>query len=327
MRIAMDIDRDAAVAAGRDVYGRVIIEVDPAEMASEDRDTLAAVCDKGEARDGYDYRVGDRVMLRRDDDGRPVLERPQAGAHSNRTQATAWLSPLAEATPETLSERLAEIRQAPGLLDAEDRTRCGTEQEGVLGLDDYEQWMIYGKYRRPDTAYCGQYSPWRNEAVLEHAETMRTQVARAMAETAERDAEIQRRMRIAAARREADAQAYADQRAAWIEAHGSPRLRRLATAEIEHDAVYRDERLAVERSGWRYDSGQVDYEDPRNCPESALDLLDHARQMDQDAYLQYIPIDDRPESAITQAYVAVAEFLGRDIVLRSIPEHQEPHAG
>src|SRR5690606_11865067 len=78
------------------------------------------------------------------------------------------------------------------------------------------------------------------------------------------------------------------ERQTWIEKHGSSRLKRLAKEGIECLAVYRDERLAVERPGWRW-ANEVpgNASDPRNPPEEALDLLDLARQTAPDAELQY----------------------------------------
>lgn len=67
-------------------------------------------------------------------------------------------------------------------------------------------------------------------------------------------------------------------RAAWIDAYGSKRLQRLVAEDIEHTAVYLDERLKADRPGWRWtkDVAGSDSE-PRNAPEAALDLLDEAR--------------------------------------------------
>lgn len=91
---------------------------------------------------------------------------------------------------------------------------------------------------------------------------------------AEREAERAEKRR----RHEEEAQREEAERVGWIGAHGSKRLQRLAAEGIECGAVYRDERLAHDRPGWRWVS-EVNGEDgePRNPPEEALDLLDEAR--------------------------------------------------
>lgn len=123
------------------------------------------------------------------------------------------------------------------------------------------------------------------------------------------------------------AAAEADQdRIEWIREHGSPRLRRLLEEGIEHGAVYRDERLAMERPGWRYNEHWIAQE-PRNAPMKALELLDDARQTAPDARLVYwtatLPCDDCEdeddcycEVEEVRGYTCEAEFLGRKIVYR-----------
>ena len=108
-------------------------------------------------------------------------------------------------------------------------------------------------------------------------------------------AECDRRNAEAAQRREAAKQEElarmereAAERKEWIFAHGSDRLKRLVEENIEHTAVYLDERLAVERPGWRWTKDvRGDEDEPRNVPESALDLLDKARAS--------VPEDERPD--------------------------------
>src|SRR5581483_2250467 len=138
--------------------------------------------------------------------------------------------------------------------------------------------------------------------------------------------------------------AYVADREAWIAEHGSSRLRRLVAEGIEHDAVYRDERLAMERPAWQWSrlDGNLPGAEPRNAPEEALDLLDAARADDPDAVLRYlrpwrhVPHDEDPEGCDRDPdncslcdedgrhivydepeYRAYAMFLGRRIVTRT----------
>lgn len=74
------------------------------------------------------------------------------------------------------------------------------------------------------------------------------------------------------------------ERLEWISQHGSQRLRRCVAEQIEHTArttlIYRDERLAAEMPGWRWDGSDLpSWDDARNPPSEAFALLDRARAM------------------------------------------------
>jgi hypothetical protein len=117
---------------------------------------------------------------------------------------------------------------------------------------------------------------------------------------------------IAAAQREQDA---------WITAHGSERLKRSLAEGIATGAAYRDERLAVERPGWKWlENVPGNTKEPRNPPLEAFALLDEARRCDPESYLQFYSADakfdefgDEVNPAV-RGYVAEAEFLGELIV-------------
>jgi len=89
---------------------------------------------------------------------------------------------------------------------------------------------------------------------------------------------IDAQIRVDAAHREAE------EREAWIRAHGSERLRRHVAEGIEYSAVYRDEHAAWEAAeldrmapGWVY--GEVGGSDePRSVSDEVLALLDVARE-------------------------------------------------
>lgn len=111
---------------------------------------------------------------------------------------------------------------------------------------------------------------------------------------------------------------------AWIEAHGSLRLRRMVQEGIGCQAVYLDERLALDRPGWRwFDDVPGENKDPRNVPEEAFALLDEARKTAPEAKLGYWVVkhdhdescfgDDCPSYDWT-GYVALAKFLDDWIV-------------
>jgi hypothetical protein len=116
-------------------------------------------------------------------------------------------------------------------------------------------------------------------------------------------------------------------RAAWIEAYGSTRLKRLLKEKIEHAAVYRDERLALERPGWAWQLKAEDTDAPRNPPEAALDLLDEARAQVPDAKLVYVrsyrkATEDEWDEAdgdgeiAERCYKAQSTFMGHSILTK-----------
>ena len=96
----------------------------------------------------------------------------------------------------------------------------------------------------------------------------------------------------------------------WIAAHGSPRLRRLVKENIEHKAVYRDERLAADRPGWMWADKDDDFEEARNAPEAALDLIDKARETipGQAVWLRYVVSRDEETGEERRSYAALGQF-------------------
>jgi hypothetical protein len=116
--------------------------------------------------------------------------------------------------------------------------------------------------------------------------------------------------------------AAASEQAAWIRAHGSPRLRRCLAEKIECTASYRDERLAAARPGWRwYSNVRGEFAAPRNPPEETFAMLDAARKTAPDAILSFFvaeaECDSDGDEVIPEwrGYVAAADFLGAEIVL------------
>lgn len=107
----------------------------------------------------------------------------------------------------------------------------------------------------------------------------------------------------------------------WIAAHGSPRLRACAAEGIECSAIYRDERLAAERPGWRWaqETWGTDSE-PRNPPAEAFATLSEARVSVPGCKLvRWVSEEETDEEGAVTApawrgYLAIAEFLDREIV-------------
>jgi hypothetical protein len=111
----------------------------------------------------------------------------------------------------------------------------------------------------------------------------------------------------------------------WIGSHGSNRLKRIVKEGIEHKAVYRDERLALDRPGWEWLGALLGTtDDARNPPEEAFITLDEARKLCPGADLQRYTVEhehdenccgenDCPEYDHS-SYVAEDRFLGEYIV-------------
>lgn len=170
----------------------------------------------------------------------------------------------------------------------------------------------------------------------------RTEILKAAGRLDEVESEIDRRKvenaekkAAAAAEKAAAEKAAAEEAAAWIEAHGSQRLCRLLDEGIELRAVYRDERLAMERPGWQWRDDVGKLHEPRNASTEALAMLDVARDI--------LPQDERASAKLhwwtveacdhdcdgdndcpgyhegIRTYVVIAEFLGREIQFLSDP--------
>jgi hypothetical protein len=113
------------------------------------------------------------------------------------------------------------------------------------------------------------------------------------------------------------------ERAEWIEAHGSRRLKLLAGEGMGLAETYRDERLETERPGWRWACDVCgEAVGLRDATEVSLDALVAARETVVGAELVWLRYDDcectdctvfRPRAVLT------AELLGHEI-MREIEE-------
>jgi len=95
--------------------------------------------------------------------------------------------------------------------------------------------------------------------------------------------------------------------AEWSRHYGSAHLKDLVGQGWDYYAVYRDERLALDRPGWVWsDSVPGKRLPPRNPPVGAVRLLERARKVDASAQLWY---------TVESGYIAVADFLDREVAL------------
>jgi len=144
------------------------------------------------------------------------------------------------------------------------------------------------------------------------------------------------------AERAATLEIEATERQTWIETHGSERLRLLLAGGYEHEAVYRDERLALDLPGWVSDPSNLDGEhdkvgspkEPRNPP---LDALRARKEAGEGVELLYVPTyradpnaegaDDDGDVRCGGIYVLARKHLGRTVYrLATTEPAQEPEA-
>lgn len=114
------------------------------------------------------------------------------------------------------------------------------------------------------------------------------------------------------------------ERLAWIEAHGSPRLRALVREGIEYERVYRDERLAAERPGWMWESmlcGAAEAAHGPSVTDEHLAALEAARQVEPAAQLRWLGDGDHTDGCdcaqgevVQRMILCAEEYLGRKIV-------------
>jgi hypothetical protein len=133
------------------------------------------------------------------------------------------------------------------------------------------------------------------------------------------------------------------ERRIWIEAHGSERLRLLLAGGYAHEAVYRDERLALDLPGWAANKNGIEGEydkvgspmEPRNPPLGALRAHKEAGEAGESIELLYLPTyrhdpnaddaDDEGDVRCGGIYVLARKHLGRTVYrLATVESSQEP---
>jgi hypothetical protein len=293
--ICVNINREAAVRAGKREFGEITVPL-PDGLTEAQRETLLTTpfLQYGSREPGA-YRLTGRVS------SRELFGPEYSTSEGHRLSLPAIpdaslesISLLLDAWPAACETKRRELRD-----DANRRAREAAEDGSYLS--DLDQ-----KLADPDLVAR------RNEvAERKNAETN--------AERSRQYEELDRER----ARKRAKAKREDEERAAWVNEFGSRRLKRLLAENIEHMAVYRDERLALDMPGWAWLTDEVELDDPRNPPTEALDLLDRARATGTpDAKLHYYTIarepgdypDEREDDKAERGYVVAAKFLGRDIV-------------
>ena len=294
------IDRAAAIRSGKEMFGEIFVPVNPAELTAAQREEL------------LNCPANTRASIEYADPYRPTYaekwneEELPLPAVSDASMAS--LATLLDARPAARAAYLAAYR---------------AEVEKFVGkalAAEQSEWDRYESIPgQLGAAYKVQEAVAKDPRLAFLIPSAKARRAAAVEQKRQEDAAA----RDAAERRKA---ATAAERADWISTHGSARLRRLVAENIEHEATYRDERLALTRPGWQWETQMrpVKITEPRNPPEAALNLLDQARKTEPLAklgyYILYRPAEEDEEGdedgdvAHERGYVATAVFLGREIV-------------
>jgi hypothetical protein len=285
----IDVDRDSAIRAGNSAFGEQKMAVDVAALTPVEREELlrcpyydagASVTYSPQRYRKSQYATNERIS------GLPVA------TAADMDTLRALLAARGPALAAMAGEKAAKREQS--ILDA-----LAAPIEDWLG-----PWKAtvpgYDPDLKSDPRIAARFA--QAQSVWEQKEAVRK------AEQAAREAA-----------NKAEALAALAEKEAWIAQHGSARLKRMLAERIQHEAVYEDERLAIERPGWSYDTDQnLEIREPRNPTDAAFDLLDRARVLEPTAGLRYYRLiaDDEYEgkSVKERGYVCYARFLGDPII-------------
>ncbi len=291
MRIVISIDRAAAIRAGEEVYGRQVVTVPISEFSEAERELLA----------GYPSKDADADLS----ECRATLYTTSADAVAVHAILSDITSQRAEAQADKLAndqkitDATAEVLRTRRTTNSMARYGARRNSGGKIEFFEYADNPASCEYLVPDWPY------YSDGAITSSPEAVQWETELAAARKAV-EMEVKARAEANLLAAEAEKAASAKERADWIAAHGSDRLRACAAEGIKCEAVYLDERLAYERPGWKwYLDVPGEYNEPRNPHAEAFTILAEARKSVPSAKLVYAGDDN---------YAAMAEYMGRDIV-------------
>lgn len=241
----------------------------------------------------------------------------------------------------------SEVQDAAGLLDWETQRRLDVERAAAAEKEreSAKETQRKAAQAREHEAEQAQKRSRRDEKLAALAEVENGLSSDEAADEKIADAVVQTRRCIRdgewqwdlhrAQKTIADFRSRAEQKR-WIAEHGSDRLRRCVAEDIECYAIYRDERLAVERPGWLWRTDvRGEGDEPRNPPLEAFALLDEARKVVPEAALRYWTIETyvdedgnlscekEEKTEFWRGYAAITQFLDREVVFfgdQDVPE-------
>lgn len=327
MKVQVKIDKNAALKAGLDRHGPVIVEVPAAALSDQMREELANYADSGQA----DYALGDEVRLQshvRSELSNVDLSPAVTFLRGTPDEVATWLTSAANLRERALrAYRNKQQSEESGALEKllailrERKTRSRDETVWSSGLRGQYQYLSPADdlgmrlNSAADRLQLEDRSPQKPPEWL--AWERELDAANAAAKAA-----CERELAERAAAIKADEERGEKEISEWIEQHGSRRLKLSHKEGIECGGVYRAERLAHDLPGWSYTKTTPGaYDEPRNPPEEAFDVLEQARKQLPAATLQRWTIkesdvcQDSDEDGVNwRGYVAIGEFLGREVV-------------
>lgn len=333
MLVCVRISAVDALRAGRDAQGRQVIEIDPASLEPELREELIRIsnpnwCGDCPAQfhlrynDPREFGLGDCSSS---DPIYPVLVEPTPEALVALVRDVRTERLRREAAKQAKHDEIVSLILA---LSPEDLVREGYYWHHGVRLPTWDVptvlWLdLPSGDRRVDIPNDPRLAELKRKA--------RVLCAERNTEAKKREQEIDEMENAAEAAEKAKKIAALEARNAWIREHGSPRLRRCLEEGITCGGLYRDERLALERPGWRWETdADPEPQEPVNPPEEAFAALDAARASGvQEAELVYwaptvgATCDEGDEDFgepldVPGRYAVRAEFLGRSIVWQEV---------
>jgi len=208
-------------------------------------------------------------------------------------------APTAEQVIVDIDQAIVATEQANAKMRA---TFLAQAPESLIILDTWSSWT-----RRSLPNHIEWLERQGDKDVRDHLAIVNAEIKRR--NDADREAKAAKE-----AAKEAAKAAYLAERDAWIRAHGSSRLQRLLAEDIPLAATYRDERLAMERPGWRWEEANEETDDLRDATEAALDALDAVRASGvSDARLAWITYHEEDNYRVGRAILS-ARFLDLPIL-------------
>ena len=323
MKIRVTIDRNTALMAGKDKYGYFDVEIPVAKLSDEQRNFLKIL----EPCDTADFDLGNI------DGAEPSVETVIAEIDKRiekykRKQADHFAE----------IEKIVEIGLDGYLRDSSFGVNVPLVPDGAkkyLPTDFYSDENKRVKYASfstfgQDGAPFIRDSHRQDDRVAKLVEQGREldkkneKIARERAKEIEE--KLKREMEPAIAKYKDDLDRFREEKLTWAKKHGSERLQKCLTENIECDAIYKDEKLAHDCPGWAWAGTYTtdsSFDEPRNPDIDALDLLDEARKSvpDLEVELKYVcveePINEEDycceEPDVWRGYVATAEYMGQTI--------------
>jgi hypothetical protein len=206
MRVAVNVDREQAILAGQDGYGRVVVELDPAELSEEDRAMLAATPELNGITD--------------------LTANPwRSSAEAPKRPRTATPDPLAWLAWRRAMQAFEKDSQAREALQVEQELAAYLDWARAQPVEAFLEWTTGGRERvrlpmpskeAPRLPSKPYWLDWSRAPEVRAREALAETWAAAEQLAATREAERQARRAAEEAEQEAKAVRRQEQLAAWV---------------------------------------------------------------------------------------------------------------